>query len=487
MADYNEIPARVRTPGVYTEVSPARQSSGIGLFPYVSVIVAQRLATGAVAAGVPTRVLSTQQAEADFGVGSQAARMVAAFRATNPVGELWVCALDDDGAGVQAVGTITIGGAPTAGGSIPLYIGGERLLVPVSGTAANIAAAIVAEINDRPDLPVSAAVNPGIQEEVILTARQKGESGNAIDVRAAHLAGESIPAGITVAVVAMNGGSGNPDLTPALTALASTDVDVLVHPYTDAANLVTLETELADRATALRELPSWAVTAAVGTPGVLAAMGDARNSQFSTIFGLETFPGLPEERAAAIGGRVAYSGSIDPVRPFQTLGLPGYAPAVADRFTLTEREALLSDGIATTRATSSSEVQIERAITTYQETAQGVPDDTYLDVNTTLALKFARKSYRARIQTKFPRHKAAGDDVLAAPGSATMTPSVLKAESVTWYQELIDAALFEDMAAFKAESAFPRSVQDPTRFDVTLAINPVNQARVFAVSVQPVL
>ncbi len=83
---------------------------------------------------------------------------------------------------------------------IPLYIDGVNVPVaaPAGMTGAQAAAPSSAAITASPDLPVTAA-RPG--PSLTLTAKNKGLSGNGIDVRLAILGaqgGEAIPAGMTI-------------------------------------------------------------------------------------------------------------------------------------------------------------------------------------------------------------------------------------------------------------------------------------------------
>src|SRR3546814_19859612 len=82
--------------------------------------------------------------------------------------------------------------------------------------AAAVATAIVAAITAAADLPVAAVALLGV---VTLTAKHKGVAGNDIDVRLNFYQGEQLPAGVAVAIVAMSGGTGNPDVAAVFTAI----------------------------------------------------------------------------------------------------------------------------------------------------------------------------------------------------------------------------------------------------------------------------
>lgn len=232
---FNRIPANLRLPGVFIEVDPSKASRTDD--PGRIVLFGQMLATGTAVANVPTPVTSVADAKAQFGVGSMLAAMVDAVRDADPFGLLWAVPLADAGGAVVASGTITVTGAPTAPGVIPLYIAGEKVPVAVAGTETinNTATAIAAAINANADLPVTANAVAAV---VTLTARNKGSLGNDIDVRYAWLGaagGEALPTGYVGAIVAMAGGTTDPLITVGMAALGDQTYDFVVMPYTDRA------------------------------------------------------------------------------------------------------------------------------------------------------------------------------------------------------------------------------------------------------------
>lgn len=482
---FSEIPANLRVPGNYLEVDPSLAERGVGTFPFRALLIGQKTTAGTLAANTVERITSAEQASALAGPGSIGSRMAAAWFALNRSTELDLVLLAAAGGGIPNIITLQFGGVPANGG-LAVYVGGSRYFIDVSAALTVSATVLRDAINADPESPVVATVNPGVLTQVVLTAKCAGEVSNTIDVRVAHLDGEQVPSGLTVTIINTAIGSGNPSITPALSAVAGIQYDVIAHPFVDASNLTLLETELTGRATAMQAIPGHAFTGAVGSQGTLAALGNGRNSPNSTIVGFESFPGVPCERAAQIAGLVAFYGSIDPARPFQTLALTGFAPAVEDRFTINERNLLLFDGIATTVSDRAGTTRIERLITTYQTNAAGAPSAAYLDVNIRLLLSFYRKSLAARLALRFPRHKLADDDLRnpPAPGSSIVTPSVFKAEVVSHYQELIDLGICEDLDGFIQNSTVERSPSDVNRMDANLAPDFVNQLRVGAVLVQ---
>lgn len=472
MVQFNQIPPGGRVPGAYVEIDSRRAQQGSGLKAYAALIIGQKLAAGTAAANTIVPVTSEAQAVALAGRGSQLHRMARAWFRNNQETPTFLGVLADDGAGVAASCTITLTGPATAAGTLPLYVGGDLVNVAVNASdAANtVAAAIAAAINANADLPVTATVATNV---VTVTARHKGLSFNGFDVRAAYQSTDAIPAGLGVTITAMASGTTAPALATLIAAMGDVQFDVIAHPYTDATSLTALETEMASRFGPLRMIDGIAVTASPETHGNLITLGNGRNSPHSVIFGTNRGPTPGFEFAAAAAAVIAYYGEIDPARPFETLPLTGVlGPAEAARFTQNERNLLLGDGISTVRI-EGGVVQIERAITTYQVNASGVPDTAYLDVTTMLTLSALRTSFRNRIRTKFARHKVANDGTRFASGQFVVTPKTAKAECVAWFRDMEELGLVEDIDQFKRDVVVERNA-DPTRLDILLPANIVN-------------
>lgn len=471
---FNGIPATLRVPFVYVEISNENAVQGAVIQPYKVLIMGQRLTAGTVQKHIPTRVTSAEQGKTYFGAGSMLAHMVAASMRVNNFTETWAVALDDDGAAAAATGTVTVTGPATAGGTLYLYIGGRRLTVGVNAAdaATAIATAIAAAINANTDLPVTAAAASAV---VTLTARNKGLEGNHIDVRFNYNTGEQYPAGVTATVVAMAGGTSNPDIAAAIAALGDVQYNVIAFPYTDAVSLTALETELADRWGPMRQIEGFACAADRSNHSALGTLGDSRNSPFVSIMGAYGIPNSPWEVAAAVAGTVAYYGNIDPARQFKTLPLTGILPpAQAARFTMQERNLLLYDGISTFNVDAGGVVRLERVITTYKTNEAGADDPSYLDAMTPMLLGYLRYDFRNYILRKYPRHKLANDGTRYGAGQAIITPKVGKAEAVARFRLWEDMGLVENAEQFKRDLICERNVSDPNRLDWMLPPDLIN-------------
>jgi len=484
---FNSIPVNLKTPGVYVEFDNSQAIRGLAGLPYKVLIVGQRLAAGTVAELVPTKVTTANQAIEYFGRASMLAHMVEQYKKNNNFTETWCIALDDAGAGVAATGKLTITGTATAAGTFNLYVAGRAVKVAVAASDDQdaVAAAIVAAITADLDLPVTAAVNGTNADEADITARHKGENGNDIDLRVNYYQGEELPAGITVAVTAMASGATNPDFAGVVTAMGDEWYNVIAMPYTDAANLTLLETELSDRWGPLRPIEGHAFAGAAGSQGTMTTLGDSRNNPHLSIMGANASPTPPHELAAIVSGVAAYYGNIDPARPFQTLDLVGFLPpALTAKWTQAERNLLLLDGISTYTVDAGGTAHIERLVTTYNLNDQAVRDESYFDVNTLLTLGYLRYTFRARFSSRYPRHKLGDDGTRYGAGQAILTPKTAKGECFNLFRQWEEIGLVENFDQFKADIVVERNGIDPNRLDFLLPPDLINQLRVVAAQIE---
>jgi len=175
---------------------------------------------------VPVRVSSAAEVGALFGRGFPIHRMaIGAFAGSYGNVETWALPQPEDGAAVQATGTVTFGAGPTTeAGKITVYIDGKKYTidVPNGSVIADIGDLFEAEVNADLDCSVT-AVN--VAGAVTLTAKGGGTWGNYISTTMGW-GDEELPAGVTVVIVAVGGvipGATDPDIEDALTELGVGD------------------------------------------------------------------------------------------------------------------------------------------------------------------------------------------------------------------------------------------------------------------------
>lgn len=425
MITFDEIPYDWRKPGVYTEVKPVYDRMGLAEYPARVLLIVQKLAAGSAVAGTRYPITRPEMGKALFGAGSVGQDMVEAFKKANRTSEVWAVGIADAAAGVAATGTFTFTGTPTYGGPLPLYIGDVRipLAITASQTVASIATAAAAAINALTDLPVTAAAVLGV---VTLTAKHKGEVGNGVKLDVARRLGDSVPAGLTVAIAAMSAGATNPDVQTVLDAIANEWWTDIVAPWTDATTLSKIAADFATRYQAMGKKDAHGYFGARGAYAALATLGGSVNSPFMTIIGAKWSASSPWEWAASLAGVAAFQLTNDPARQLRSLVLPGIeAPASADGFTETEQDLLLRNGISTFNILADGTVSIDRVITTYKVSNLGVTDAAWLDVMVPKTASRIRYDWGAYFQLVYPRAKLADDNSLAAEQATPEDNSVV--------------------------------------------------------------
>jgi phage tail sheath gpL-like len=484
--NFNQVPANLRVPWVYIEFNNSQANQGAGGQPYQALIIGQMLPSGTAAPNKPVLVTSANQAAGLFGAGSMLAIMAEAYFENNSFTPAYFLPLQDNPAGTAAKGSVSFSGSPSAAGTLTLYIGGVQVEVGVTAgmTPQQIAQAVVSAINADTTLPVTAAVDSTNNYQVDLTCDWKGDTGNKIDIRTMYYTGDSVPAGLTVNITAMSGGAGNPDLNLAIPNLGPVQYNVIANPYLDQANLTALQTELSNRWGPMEQIEGFAFITDPDSFSNLATFGNGQNSQFFSCMGVYNSPTPPFVWSAAIAGVAAYYAAIDPALPFQTLEISGVLPpALSDRFTSTEQNMLLYDGISTFTVDSDGTVRIQRLISMYQKNAAGAPDSSYLDMCTLFTLSYLRYDMRNYFLQKYPRSKLADDGVTYPPSMAVVTPGLAKAEVIARYKDWMDLGLVDDIDDFKAGLIVERNPGDPNRLDTYLDPNLVSQLMVMGVQI----
>ena len=477
---FDQVPADWRVPGVYVEVRPNQRAMGLASYEPRVLLIGQ-MTTGTATAGVPRRITRRDQATAFFGAGSAIEAMVNAFLDANGTTIIDAMGLAAPGGAVAATGTFAITGTTTAAGTLVAYIAGRRVAVPIaSGTAAAaVATALHAAIQAASGLPVTATV---ATSTVTVTARNLGAIGNGIDLRLNYRPDEATPAGLTVTVGAMAGGNGVPDIAAALAGVATEPYSDIAIAWSDSTSLSALTAELARRYGAMVGLDAHAYVGIAGTHGALLTAGAAQNSPHLTMIGANASPSPAWAWAASLCGRAAFHLANDPARQLRSITLPGILPPViATRFTPSEQDQLLRDGISTWDALPDGTIALQRVITTYQVTNLGVADLAWLDIIVPKVTSRLRFDWRAYVLINYPRHKLADDGSPAAEfGDAVVTPRLTHG---SWgarcklYERL---GWIEDAARTVEQSTFARDPSDRNRLNARQVVRIIGNLMVFA-------
>ncbi|WP_421218751.1 phage tail sheath subtilisin-like domain-containing protein [Aeromonas jandaei] len=483
MVSFNNVPADLRVPLFYAEMDNSAANSASETLR--ALVLGHGLATITTGKNQLQQITNPAQAAGLVGAGSQLAAMVAAYRNVDSFGELWLIDVPEPSAGAAATATITVTGTAISSGVVSLYIAGKRVQAGVSAADAPtvVAASIKAAIDKDASLPVTSSVSAGV---VTLTAKWKGLTGNDINLTLNYrgvMGGESLPNGINVALTVMSGGAGSPDLSAAIAAMGDEPFDFIATPWHDSGSLDVLEAEMNDatgRWSWLRQIYGHLYSAKRGTMAELSAFGRARNGQHVTTIGVEPLTAAsPYEVAAASCARNAVFIRIDPARPTQTGELNGLLPApTGKRFTMSERQVLLTSGIATQTA-SSGVMMVERAITMYQRNKYGAADNSYLDSETLHTSAYVIRRLRTLVTSKYGRHKLANDGTRFGEGQAIVTPAVIKGELNGEYRIMERLGIVENSELF-AQYLIVERDGDSGRVNVLFPPDYVNGLRIFA-------
>ena len=160
------------------------------------------------------------------------------------------------------------------------------------------------------------------------------------------------------------------------------------------------------------------------------------------------------------------------------------AASYAFRFSISDRNVLLWDGMSTFTVAADNTVQLDNIITTYQKNASGVPDDSMLEVEAMYNAAYILRQLRADVTTKFARMKLVDDDTRVWPGTNTVNPKTIKAAQIAKYKEMESNGFAQKSGDFAKNIVVQKNSQNPNRVDVLYPAILMNQLRVFAVLFQ---
>lgn len=455
----------------------------------------QKLPAGIAAMNVPIPIGSLAIARQQFGIGSMLERMCNAFFNNNPGQQLWCIPIPDPTGGVAALGALSITAAAGTAGTYSLYIAGQLVQVGVGATdtASVIASNVAAAINALTTLPVTAAVDGATNSKVDLTCRWLGATGNDIQLSDSYLGlagGQALPGAMAVTYTAMAGGTGTPNFTAAISALASFTFKHVGMPYTDAGSLSAWATEFGfgptGRWSYQRQQRGWIYQGYRNDYADALTFGLAQNAPvISTMAWEPAVPSTMWEACAAYCAQGAQAFLDDPARPLQTLELTGILPAPqAGQFLQAERNTLAGSGLAVQSVDPSGVPAIVRESTQYQLNAEGQSDTAYSLLTVLSNLDALISAMQSAITSKYPRHKLAPDGTRFGPGQAILTPTAAKAELVSEARAAEYNGLMSNVSAFIANLVVQIDPTNPNRLQVLWPPQLMGQLRQMALLAQ---
>lgn len=373
MVTFDLVPSNAAASGNFVETKNVRLGVGNLITPRSIVIIGQYNSDKTPTPNVAQRISSEGQEDTLYGRGSLLALQIKRARAgSNSAIPIYALPVADHGSGAEAEGSITITGTATAAGTLVFYIGGTRITqtVAIDDTGAALTAALETIINASLDLPLTSDFNT---PDLDLTAKNAGVVGNSIDIELnIDTENESIPAGLSVAIVQLTAGANNPDISTALTGLGNVFYTDIHSPYVDSTNL-----------NALRDFYTARIAPSVKKPFVgfvpnneaystYLATGTAKNSEAITF--VPTFESNTTSylMSAYVCGFAALWWQANPGRPIRGKAIPGVRVKNSlVNWSYESKDALVKSGCTTLSISPDRQFVIEDLVTTRKTTDLG--------------------------------------------------------------------------------------------------------------------
>lgn len=430
------------------------------------LIVGQQVAAGSATSGdLQTNLASDGAPENSlFGINSQIAGCIRAFRLINEIVQLDAIGLDD-AVGTARVVAITVVGTATEAGTKIVVVGSETLhryeiAIALGDTETIIATSIETAVNADTKCPFTASTVAGV---VSLTADNDGTIANNLGVETSGTV-----AGVTgMAVTETTPGATDPTLTTVL-SVATERYQAVIWPYGSATQIDTLMLFLDPRFN-----PTNAILDGVGfvfnvdTHTELLTDGNAENSASLVLFGdkLETetdylgpaqnepfyskaamFAAIRSLRLtqdAAISRYLTSSATSDQFGgpalaslPYFNTPIPQMPVIKAGRgFTALEIESLLTAGVSVMGVNSTGTgALVGEVVTTFKTDTAGNPDITFKFLNFVDTSSQIREYFFNNYKKRFAQSRLTAGDVVR--GRDMANPTIIKAYTEQLFGDL---------------------------------------------------
>ena len=476
------ISKSIRKPGAYSEIDTSGANNSLPSTRQEMVIIAQRLAAGTVAAHIPKSVVSADQAADYWGAGSIMHRLVKTAFEAYPYLVLTGCALDDAVAGVAAAAPVTFAGTATAPGTVEWkYSKRESVVIAVSKgqTASEVAAALVAEVAKYPAYPVTASAADAV---VTLTAKNKGTCGNFIGKYNASTTKYdpdvvSMVDGITVTTTGFTGGATDPGMDLAFAALLSKRYHLYCIPFAslDAAqdldaHLESVSDEINQKGARGYMFISGAVADATTISAVnakrvcLGAIRRCRRPQFENAAAYAAIQAAEERPWKGVNNAVLVGCD---------------SPDISDRFTWTEINNLLWNGVAPFEVGAGELVRCVRSISTYTKNASDTPDDVWLDSFKIATADYVREAVSDSHRRNFANFTVRDTHVDGEP-DGIITPDDVIDNNIAVCKRIERQGGLNDVDAYVDQFTAERDPDVSGRINSGIPIDIVDAAHIFA-------
>ncbi|AWX14273.1 phage tail protein [Mergibacter septicus] len=468
MIQFDNIPASIRKPGVYTEYNSTGAVSTLPTNEQEVLIVAPMLKTIEADYTKPVKLFSDVEAAQIFGEGSWLHLMARVAIKNNPQIRLNAIGVKDASAATAATATLTFAGTASSTGIISVKIAGVDYSISVANTEADTALAtrLAAVINKDASCVVSANVSDKV---ITLTAKNKGEIGNQIDLSVQNSAKS-----VSITPITFSSGAKNPSIEMALASVAGAHYQIIISAFTDDTNITKLREHLVAVSSPIEKKPTIGVLGWRGTFATGTTLTEKINHERITV---GWYKGAIEANpliAAGYGAVIAKE--EDPARPLNTLEIIGLTEVdETQKPQFSEVNQALFKGL-TPLTIVNHRLQIMRAITTYTKSATNTDDPSYLDLTTIRTLDYIRKAVEQRIELRFPRDK-----------KTKRIKSAVRSEVLDVMYRLEALEIVENVDVWKSQLLVQDNLQDVNRLDLLLPPDLVNGLHIVATQIKFVL
>lgn len=384
-------------PGFYTGYNYYAGPNGLPANIQKVLLIGDKSSAGSIAANKPMEVATEQEAIALAGSGSVLMQMYKAAKKAWKYAQIsFLCY--EVASSSAATWAFTLTGTATAAGQVGVDCNGVQIVTGVAktDTAAAIATALAAEINNTPDAPFTAAAYSGT---VTLTAKCKGAY---ISTAAGGLNVSPIctTSGVTAGSVTLTAGTGSVNLETALAAAFPERYHIIVSPVSDETNLGKLKVHLDAAAAPLEQRGQRAICAMVSNMAS-AAKTEALKHNYERIHIAAVknkINATAWEIAAGLGA--IFASNSKPNVPMNGVAIPGLAiPAVDDKWSGEDQDLLLYGGVIPL-VEEDSQLCIVRAVTTKSNNS-GSRFTKLIDTGVIASLDYFRDSILAMHKAKY--------------------------------------------------------------------------------------
>ncbi len=367
------VPTTLAVPQTFHTFTYLYANRSLVSLPMRIALVGIMSASGTAVAGTVYEVADATQTDGLFGIGSELSLMCrmafacSAFFQKGP--RVYACPLAAPGASAARVQTITFTGTATADGNAEIAVAGRPFSIGIrSGDVQNTIAATANSVflANNENLPVAMTVATNV-----VTATHRTATVNGQDVKIT--VGKTVP-GVTIAVAQTTAGTGAADTSVAINALAALKYDGIAIGNHAAADITTINTDIAARWSATDKGWRYYFIGEPGTIGTGTALAAAANHQACLIGSFENCPNLAGEIATFMA--MATFSRERPNATYNGMRGPLYPPPASDAYTPSECETAIAAGLTpllpiidSTGAIVAGQAKIVRMVTT--KTTQG--------------------------------------------------------------------------------------------------------------------